>query len=120
MWWCQCCIESSKYLPSRGAAHCAGKDRYYLALTFYNQGNYESNVAFFFVNMVTFWLLFSYLVPISLFVTIEIVKFIQVRVGLVLLVDKMMLRIVVLSRIFKASMSSAASSLYARQAAMSS
>jgi hypothetical protein len=56
----------------------AGKDRYYLALTFYNQGNYESNVAFFFVNMVTFWLLFSYLVPISLFVTIEVVKFILV------------------------------------------
>lgn len=28
--------------------------------------------------MVTYWLLFSYLVPISLFVTIEIVKFIQV------------------------------------------
>jgi hypothetical protein len=56
----------------------AGKDRYFLALTFYNQGNYKSTVAFFFVNMVTFWLLFSYLVPISLFVTIEVVKFIQV------------------------------------------
>jgi hypothetical protein len=81
MCWCRCCDESFlRYLPSKGAARCAGKDRYYLALTFYNQGNYESNVAFFFVNMVTFWLLFSYLVPISLFVTIEIVKFIQVRI----------------------------------------
>ncbi len=63
----------------RGAGVCAGKKRYYLALDNSAQGNYSSNVAFFFVYMVTYWLLFSYLVPISLFVTIEIVKFIQVR-----------------------------------------
>ena len=42
------------------------------------QGNYTSNVAQFFINLVTFWILYSYLVPISLFVTMEIVKFWQV------------------------------------------
>lgn len=57
----------------------AARDRYYFAENSYTQGNYKSNVAYFFVTMVTFWLLYSYLVPISLFVTIEIVKFIQVR-----------------------------------------
>ena len=30
---------------------------------------------------VTFWILYSYLVPISLFVTMEVVKFVQVRRG---------------------------------------
>ena len=59
----------------------AARDRYYFAENSYTQGNYKSNVAYFFVTMVTFWLLYSYLVPISLFVTIEIVKFIQVRVS---------------------------------------
>lgn len=43
------------------------------------QGNYTSNVAQFFINLVTYWILYSYLVPISLFVTMEIVKFWQVR-----------------------------------------
>ena len=42
------------------------------------QGNYTSDVAQFFINLVTFWILYSYLVPISLFVTMEIVKFWQV------------------------------------------
>ncbi len=48
------------------------------------QGNYTSDVAQFFINLVTFWILYSYLVPISLFVTMEIVKFWQVgtRCGL--------------------------------------
>jgi hypothetical protein len=45
------------------------------------QGNYTSDVAQFFINLVTFWILYSYLVPISLFVTMEIVKFWQVRTG---------------------------------------
>jgi hypothetical protein len=57
----------------------AARDHYYFAESSYTQGNYKSNVSYFFVTMVTFWLLYSYLVPISLFVTIEIVKFIQVR-----------------------------------------
>lgn len=42
------------------------------------QGNYTSDVVQFFINLVTFWILYSYLVPISLFVTMEIVKFWQV------------------------------------------
>jgi magnesium-transporting ATPase (P-type) len=42
------------------------------------QGNYTSDAAQFFINLVTFWILYSYLVPISLFVTMEIVKFWQV------------------------------------------
>jgi len=43
------------------------------------QGNYTSDAAQFFIDLVTFWILYSYLVPISLFVTMEIVKFWQVR-----------------------------------------
>ncbi len=49
------------------------------ALSFLPQGNYTSDAAQFFINLVTFWILYSYLVPISLFVTMEIVKFWQVR-----------------------------------------
>ena len=33
------------------------------------QGNYTSNVAQWFIYFLTFWILYSYLVPISLFVT---------------------------------------------------
>jgi len=54
-----------------------GEERYFLALTIEGQGNYTSDVAQFFINMVTYWILYSYLVPISLFVTMEIVKFWQ-------------------------------------------
>jgi magnesium-transporting ATPase (P-type) len=31
------------------------------------------------INFLTFWILLSYMVPISLFVTLEVVKFWQVR-----------------------------------------
>ena len=44
------------------------------------QGNYSSNVAQWFIVFLTFWILYSYLVPISLFVTLELVKFCQVRI----------------------------------------
>lgn len=43
------------------------------------QGNFTNGWAYTFVLLVTFWILFSYLVPISLFVTLEIVKFWQAR-----------------------------------------
>ena len=43
------------------------------------QGNYENGGAYTFILLITFWILYSYLVPISLFVTMEIVKFWQVR-----------------------------------------
>jgi hypothetical protein len=46
------------------------------------QGNLSSNAAMFFLDFLTFWILYSYLVPISLFVTIEIVKFWQVSLPL--------------------------------------
>ena len=42
------------------------------------QGNYENGAAYTFILLITFWILYSYLVPISLFVTMEIVKFWQV------------------------------------------
>ncbi len=42
------------------------------------QGIYSSPVAQICINFLTFWILLSYLVPISLFVTMEIVKFWQV------------------------------------------
>jgi len=44
------------------------------------QGNFTNGWAYTLVLLVTFWILYSYLVPISLFVTLEIVKFWQARV----------------------------------------
>ena len=41
------------------------------------QGNYENGGAYTFILLITFWILYSYLVPISLFVSLEIVKFWQ-------------------------------------------
>ena len=41
------------------------------------QGNYSNGFVYTTVLLITFWILFSYLVPISLFVTLEIVKFWQ-------------------------------------------
>ncbi|CAD7701700.1 unnamed protein product [Ostreobium quekettii] len=54
-----------------------GKKRYYLGLNEFVAGNYEDKATYFFLVFLTFWILTSYLVPISLFVTIEIVKFWQ-------------------------------------------
>lgn len=45
------------------------------------QGNYENGGAYTFILLITFWILYSYLVPISLFVSLEIVKFWQVAGG---------------------------------------
>ena len=42
------------------------------------QGIYSSWMAQICINFLSFWILLSYLVPISLFVTMEIVKFWQV------------------------------------------
>ena len=52
-------------------------DRKLTSSVFIMQGNYSSGAAYTFVLLVTFWILFSYLVPISLFVSMEIVKFWQ-------------------------------------------
>ena len=41
------------------------------------QGNYKNGFVYWIILMITFWILYSYLVPISLFVTLEIVKFWQ-------------------------------------------
>lgn len=41
------------------------------------QGNYRSGFVYWIILMITFWILYSYLVPISLFVSLEIVKFWQ-------------------------------------------
>ena len=43
------------------------------------QGNYHKGGVFWIVYSISFWLLFSYMIPISLFVTMEIVKAFQVR-----------------------------------------
>ena len=43
------------------------------------QGNYRNGGIFWIVYSISFWLLFSYMIPISLFVTMEIVKAFQVR-----------------------------------------
>ena len=55
----------------------SGKDHPYLALTFTVQGVYSNGFVQIIINFLTFWILLSYLVPISLFVTLEIVKFWQ-------------------------------------------
>lgn len=46
-------------------------------LTVVLQGNYKNGFVYWIILMITFWILYSYLVPISLFVTLEIVKFWQ-------------------------------------------
>ncbi len=42
-------------------------------------GNYQSSAQYLGILFLTFWILLSYLVPISLFVTMEIVKFVLAR-----------------------------------------
>lgn len=56
-----------------------GYDQYYLAMDVYTSGNYQNAFVYIIILFITFWILFSYLVPISLFVSIEIVKFVLVR-----------------------------------------
>ena len=55
-----------------------GYDNYYLAMDQYSGGNYQNGFVYVIILFITFWILFSYLVPISLFVTIEIIKFVLV------------------------------------------
>lgn len=64
-----------------------GLNNYYLALDQHVQGNFENGFVYIIVFFFTFWILFSYLVPISLFVSMEIVKFWQ---GLYILMDEEM------------------------------
>jgi magnesium-transporting ATPase (P-type) len=54
-----------------------GQDHTYLALNYKVQGIYSNGFVQIVLNFFTFWILLSYLVPISLFVTLEIVKFWQ-------------------------------------------
>jgi len=54
-----------------------GQDHLYLALDSKVQGVYSNGFVQIVLNFFTFWILLSYLVPISLFVTLEIVKFWQ-------------------------------------------
>ncbi|GMH33051.1 hypothetical protein BSKO_00885 [Bryopsis sp. KO-2023] len=54
-----------------------GDKRYFLAFDVFVEGNIENNGTYLLLVFLTFWILTSYMVPISLFVTIEIVKFWQ-------------------------------------------
>ena len=54
-----------------------GVNHLYLALTYEVEGIYSNGFVQIVINFLTFWILLSYLVPISLFVTLEIVKFWQ-------------------------------------------
>lgn len=54
-----------------------GRNHNYLALTYTVEGIYSNGFVQIVINFLTFWILLSYLVPISLFVTLEIVKFWQ-------------------------------------------
>ena len=53
-----------------------GTGRPHLALTSDAEGNYNSAASYIGVLFFSFWILLSYMVPISLFVTMEIVKFV--------------------------------------------
>ena len=55
----------------------SGVNHPYLALNVYVEGIYSNGFVQILINFLTFWILLSYLVPISLFVTLEIVKFWQ-------------------------------------------
>ncbi|EFJ44669.1 hypothetical protein VOLCADRAFT_121291 [Volvox carteri f. nagariensis] len=55
----------------------AGVRRPHLALDDPVQGNWQSPVTYIVLLSITFWILYGYLVPISLFVTMELVKFWQ-------------------------------------------
>lgn len=55
-----------------------GIDRSHLAFEMFVEGNYKSRPMYIGIVFLTFWILTSYMVPISLFVTLEIVKFWQV------------------------------------------
>ena len=70
-----CAVGSTIWRDTRGM------QRPHLALDRYEQGNQQSDVLYGILLFITFWILSSYLVPISLFVTIEIVRFFQVRGG---------------------------------------
>ena len=67
------------FSAAAGAAwrELAGKKRPHLGMDDPSEGNLRSPVLYAGVLFVTFWILYSYLVPISLFVTLEIVKFWQ-------------------------------------------
>jgi len=54
-----------------------GINHHYLALDVQVEGVYSNGFVQIVINFLTFWILLSYLVPISLFVTLEIVKFWQ-------------------------------------------
>jgi magnesium-transporting ATPase (P-type) len=67
------------FSAAAGAAwrELAGRRRAHLGMESPSEGNVRSPVLYAGVLFVTFWILYSYLVPISLFVTLEIVKFWQ-------------------------------------------
>jgi magnesium-transporting ATPase (P-type) len=56
--------------------HYAGTSRPHLAFGSESEGNLTSPAAYMGMLFVSFWILLSYMVPISLFVTMEIVKFV--------------------------------------------
>ena len=53
------------------------RDHWYFEWQAHTGNNYASDFVFGLFKWLTFWILFSYLVPISLFVSLEIVKFLQ-------------------------------------------
>ena len=58
-----------------------GYKHFYLVLDSPVADNYQNDVLYVVLYTLTFVLLYSYMVPISLFVTMEVVKFLQVSVG---------------------------------------
>lgn len=58
----------------------AGLKRYYMALDEPGHGNFQNPATYLSLTAITFWVLYSYLVPLSLFVTLEIVRFWQAAI----------------------------------------
>ena len=55
-----------------------GRNMYYLMMNEYDKGsNFENPAVYIVVTCLTFWILYSAMVPISLFITLEVVRFWQ-------------------------------------------
>lgn len=87
LWWRETKVRSHAPPAYSLGAHCPclrkperrarvqGKDRYYLALDDTAGANSDNDFVYWLLTFITFWILYSYFIPNSLFVTIEIIKF---------------------------------------------
>ena len=70
------CIGAQSPRTTTPRARTQGKERYYLAMDDTAGANSDNKFVYWLLNFLTFWILYSYFIPNSLFVTIEIIKFV--------------------------------------------